>query len=443
MASASDDAGPVARGLSRRGFLQVSGAAGLAAVATACGAGGGGGGGGGGGSSSKSLSVVCESGGYAELTAIAQLFKKQTGTTVTLNQLPYAGLFNRVSSELSTGALSFDVAALDAIWLPTFGAKLLALDELFTPAVKADLFAATLDEGQINGHYVGMPGWTNVEILYYRKDLFEDTAQQSAFRARFGYDLEPPKTWQQFTDAARFFTKGGLYGTDVKGDVETEWLAHVLQAGSPGVVLDDSGKIIIDNPQHVEALTFYSNLNNQYKVGPPGAAQVGWPEAQNLFYQGKTAMTRFWAHLYRQIPSTAPVHGKVGVAPMIAGTSGIAGIPGPFYLSVPAKGSKNDLAVKFIQFAYDNNALGIQSALGLAARKSAFEQYAGKPGYENFAPLLTTLNARATQTRPKTPKWQQIVDTVLVPTIQQSLTANPNYNALLASARSQVASLVQ
>ena len=123
MVNASDDTGLVARRLSRRGFLQISGAAGLAAVATACGAGGTGGGGGG-GASGKSLSVVCESGGYAELTAIAQLFKKQTGTTVTLNQLPYAGLFNRVSSELSTGALSFDVAALDAIWLPTFGAKL-------------------------------------------------------------------------------------------------------------------------------------------------------------------------------------------------------------------------------------------------------------------------------------------------------------------------------
>ena len=252
----------------------MGGAAGLAAVATACGAGGGGGGG---GSSSKSLSVVCESGGYAELTAIAELYKTQTGTTVTLNQLPYAGLFNRVSSELSTGSLSFDVAALDAIWLPTFGAKLLALDELFTPAVKADLFPATLDEGQVGGHYVGMPGWTNVEILYYRKDLFEDTAQQSGFKSRFGYDLAPPTTWQQFTDAARFFTKGGMYGTDVKGDVETEWLAHVLQAGSPGVVLDGSGKVIIDNPQHVEALTFYSNLNNQYKVVRPAPLRSAGP----------------------------------------------------------------------------------------------------------------------------------------------------------------------
>jgi len=424
--------------LSRRGFLQAAGVAGVAAAATACGAGGGSSGSAG----SSSLRVVCESGGFAELTPVAALFKKQTGTTVTLTQLPYDGLFSRVSSELGSGALSFDVAAIDAIWLPQFAPKLAALDELFTPAVKADLFPATLDEGQIGGRYVGMPGWTNVEVLLYRRDLFESPAEQKAFKARYGYDLAPPATWQQFTDAARFFTKGGMYGTDVKGDVETEFLAHVLQAGSPGVVLDSTGAVIIDNAQHVKALEFYSNLSNQYKVAPSGAAQVGWPEAQNLFYQGKTAMTRFWAHLYRQIPSTASVYGKVGVAPMIGGSAGIAGIPGPFYLSVPAKGANTDLALKFIQFAYDHNALGIGTSLGLAARKSAFAQYAGKPGYESFTPLLTTLSAPATRSRPKTAGWQQIVDTVLVPTIQKSLTPNADFAGLLSAARGSVQSIV-
>ena len=44
-----------------------------------------------------------------------------------------------------------------------------------------------------------------------------------------------------------------------------------------------------------------------YKSAPPGAAQVDWAAAQNLFNQGKTAMTRFWAHAYRQIPKDAPV----------------------------------------------------------------------------------------------------------------------------------------
>jgi multiple sugar transport system substrate-binding protein len=73
--------------------------------------------------------------------------------------------------------------------------------------------------------------------------------------------------------------------------VETEWLAHVHQAGAAGPVLDPSGKVIIDDAQHVATPTFYSNLNT-LKVAPPGATQVDWAAAQNLFNQGKTAMTR-------------------------------------------------------------------------------------------------------------------------------------------------------
>jgi len=66
----------------------------------------------------------------------------------------------------------------------------------------------------------------------------------------------------------------------VKADVETEYLATVLQAGSPGVVLADNGSIIIDNAQHLAALEFYSGLNNKLHVAPPGAVEAGWAQAQ-------------------------------------------------------------------------------------------------------------------------------------------------------------------
>ncbi|MFC9914576.1 ABC transporter substrate-binding protein [Streptomyces sp. NPDC127197] len=426
-------------GLSRRSFLQITGATGLAAAVTACGAGGSSSGG-----SSGSLTVLCESGGHAELTKIAAAFKKETGHAVTFVELPYDGLYNRLNSELSTGSVSFDLAAVDAIWLPTFANAFQSLDDLFTADVTADLFPSLVDGAQIKGKYVGMPAWTNAEILFYRKDLFEDASEKAAFRKKYGYELAPPGSWQQFQDTAAFFTRGTkLYGTDVKGAVETEWLAHVLQAGSPGVVLDDSGNVIIDNAQHVAALKFYSDLNNRLKVSPPGAAQLDWAGAQNLFNQGKTAMMRFWAHAYPLIPKDSPVHGKVGVAPMIAGSAGIGAIPGPFYLSIPNAGKNNDLAKQFIKFAYDNNKLAIQSSLGLAARKSAYSSYASKPGYEHFKALLTTLDGPATKSRPASPKWQQIVDTVLVPTIQKSLTPGADYAALLATARQEVEKLVK
>jgi ABC-type glycerol-3-phosphate transport system substrate-binding protein len=390
------------------------------------------------------INLVCEAGGKAELAKIVQLFKRQTGNTVNLVELPYNGLYNRIHSELSSGSLSFDVAALDVIWLPTFAGALQPVDDLFTAKVKADLFPSLVSGARIRGTYVGMPVWTNSEIVFYRKDLFANAANRKAFKARFGYKLAAPKTWKQYDDVSRFFTRGTkLYGTDVKGAVETEWLAHVLQAGSPGVVLDSSGKVIIDNKQHLAALRFYSDLHNRYKVDPPGAAQMDWAAAQNLFNQGKLAVTRFWAHAFPQIPKNAPVYGKVGVAPMIAGAAGVAGIPGPWYLSVPAKAKNADLATQFLKFSYDHNALAIESSLGLAARKSAFAKYAHRPGYQHFGALLTTLSAHATKGRPAHPKWQQIVDTVLVPMLQKSVAgSNVDYASLLKSAKSSTQRIV-
>lgn len=394
------------------------------------------------------LNVLVEGGGLQLQQEIGKKFEEATGTQVIFIEAPYAGVYEKLTAEMASGGSAYDVATLDVIWLPTFAPFATPLDDLFTDEVKADLFPSLVADAQIDGTFVGMPQWANSEILFYRKDLFEDPAQQAAFKAAYGYDLKPPTTWQEFRDAAKFFTQDtdgdgqiDLYGTDVKGAVETEWLATVLQAGSPGTVLDGDGNVIIDNPQHLAALEYYAALNCTDKVSPSGVAQIGWAEAENLFYQGQTAMLRFWAHAYRLTPEDSKVEGKVGVAPMIAGEAGVAGIPGPWYNIVP-KGSKNiELAKQFVKFAYDNNALGIEAPLGLAARISAYEQYQDKTGFEHFGPLLETLRAPATRGRPMVENWQQITDEVLVPLVQSAASCDGDPAQLLADAKAQIEAL--
>jgi ABC-type glycerol-3-phosphate transport system substrate-binding protein len=339
---------------------------------------------------------------------------------------------------MKSGKVSFDVAALDAIWLKTFAPGVKPLNDLFTSKVKGDLFPSLVSEATVDGKVVGMPVWTNAELLFYRKDLFDDAKNKAAFKAKYGYDLAPPKTWQQFADAAKFFTHGtSLYGTDVKGAVETEWLATVLQTGEKAAVLDKDGKVIINDANHLKALQYYTALNTVDKVSPPGAAQIDWAAAQNLFNQGKTAMTRFWGHAYTQIPADSPVAGKVGVTTLPAGPGGVAAVPGAWYLSIPNAAKNSARAQRFIQFAYDHNALGLTTSLGLAARKSALESLAGKPGHENLQPMIDTLNAPDTTARPATDKWQQIVDSVLVPMLQKAV-AGGDDQKLLDDAKTQI-----
>jgi multiple sugar transport system substrate-binding protein len=422
---------------SRKPFFRLAAAGSLSAAVLLAAAGCGAGGPGPSGDATGSVNVLVEAGGHAELAGVAEQCKKDTGISVNFVELPYDGMFNRLSGEFSSGNVSFDVAALDSVWLPSFKDAVQPIDELFTDEAKKDIFPALVKEAEVNGHFIGMPAWTNAEIILYRKDLFEDAKNKADFQAKYGYALAAPTTWKQYQDISQFFTKDGMYGTDVKGAVETEWLAHVLQAGS-AMVLDENNNVIIDNAAHKEALDFYVSMT---KSAPPGAAQVDWAAAQNLFNQGKTAMTRFWAHAYRQIPKDAPVAGKVGAAAMIGGSAGVAGVPGPWYLSVPKATKNTDNAKKFIKCAYDHNSLGIESSLGLASRISAFEKYQDKEGYESFRPLIQTLNGKATATRPATAKWQQIVDTVLVPLLQKAV-AGGDSASLLADAKKQIQDLL-
>lgn len=428
----------------RRGLAVAAIVAAGAVTLSGCGAGGSGAA----PEGDDSLTVVVEGGGKAELQPIADLYTEETGTEVTLLELPYAGLYDRISSELKAGSPSFDVAALDAIWLTAFAPGLAPLNDLYTDDVKSDLFGGLVTEAQVDDQYVGMPVWTNSEILFYRTDLFEDAQNKADFAAKYGWELVPPTTWEEYRDAAEFFTRDtdgdgavDLYGTDVKGAVETEWLATVSQAGEEHMVLDAAtGEVTIDDDAHKEALDYYVSL---LPYAPAGAAQLDWAGSQNLFYQGNLAMMRFWGHAYRQTPEDSPVKDDIGVAPMIAGPGGIAGVPGAWYLSVPASGTKNETATGFIQFAYEHNDLSADTSLGLVARKSAFESKADAPGYESYPALLDTLEAPQTLPRPATAQWQEIVDSVLIPLIQKAVEPGADTGALLSEAKTQIEQIVQ
>lgn len=423
--------------------LSLAAVSAAALVLSGCGVGGGEA-----ASGEDEITVLVEGGGLAELQPVADAYEEETGTTVTLVELPYAGLYDRISSELSSGQVSFDVAALDAIWLSAFADGVTPLDDLFTDDVQSDLFPGLISEAQVDGSFVGMPVWTNSEILFYRTDLFEDPAEQAAFQEQYGYELAPPTTWEEYRDAAEFFTRDtdgdgqvDLYGTDVKGAVETEWLATVSQAGEEHMVLDaESGEVTIDGPKHLEALDYYTSL---LPYAPTGAAQLDWAGAQNLFYQGQLAMMRFWGHAYTGTPEDSVVKDSIGAAPMIGGPGGVAGVPGAWYLSVPTATDKQEEAKDFIAFAYENNELSMDSWLGLAARISAFESKQGEEGKEHYAALLETLNAPQTLARPATPKWQEIVDTVLTPLLQKAVEPGADNAALLAEAKAKIEAIVE
>ncbi|MBA1347039.1 sugar ABC transporter substrate-binding protein [Rhizobium sp. WYCCWR 11146] len=393
----------------------------------------------------ETINILVEGGGEMLQKAVAEKFTAETGIEVNFTTVPYQGVFDKFSAEIASGSSAFDVVTIDVVWNAKFAGHVEDLSALFTDAVRADLPPVLLADAKVGDKLIGMPAWANAEIVFYRKDLFDKAEEKEAFQAKYGYPLSPPKTWQQWRDIAKFFTrdtdgdgKTDFWGTDTIGTFSEEWMAHVLQAGSPGVILDKDGQVIIDNEAHKKALEFYIAPHCIDHSVPENVNEIGWGEAQNLFYQGKTAMMKFWAHAYKMTPADSKVSGKVGVVPMLAGEAGIAAVPGPWYNVVPSTSQHKDAAKKFISFAIANNALGIEAPLGLAATNSAYRSYSGKTGYEHFPPLLETLSAPATQGRPINEKYQEIVDEAVLPAIQQALTCQADIGEVLTEAKETI-----
>ncbi|WP_408009092.1 extracellular solute-binding protein [Pseudalkalibacillus sp. A8] len=405
------------------------------------------------GESDQKLTVLVEGGSPAETVAneTSDAFQEETGYEVVIESVPYTGVYDRMRTELTTGAGAFDVATIDTIWLPALYEGLEPIQDIVTEEISGDLFPGLIDGATIEENVYGLPTWTNSKILLYRKDLFEDENNKSKFEAEFGYELGPPEDWEQYKDVASFFGNNEdfpeLYGTTVfgasSGDSVASWLDHVTQAGADNLIMNEDGEVIVDDKYHVEALNMLDDLVSTEGLVPENTLETASAETAELFYNGNLAMMLAWGHFYvpANDPDTSSVAGNVGVAPMIAGEGGIGGVPGPWYQVIPSSSKKKDMAKEYLEFMYEKNEL-YADALGVAARQSVFEEYGQEEKYSHLAPLATTLEAEQTQNRPSTDQWQEIESEALIPAVQKVLGGEITAQEALEEAKEKIEGIV-
>ena len=164
------------------------------------------------------------------------------------------------------------------------------------------------------GEVMGLPTDGDTWILYYRKDLFEDPDEQAAFTEKYGYDLAPPKTWDEFNDIAEFFTRpeDKLYGMAewrAKGFVYP-WFYQRL-AGLGGSYFTEGMKPGINSPAGVQALEDLKEMNQWMS---PDVLSFGYMETVTAFAQGQAAMLNTWPAAAKNIVNAeeSEVVGKVG-----------------------------------------------------------------------------------------------------------------------------------
>ena len=145
-----------------------------------------------------------------------------------------------------------------------------------------------------NGKPYAVASDGDYQVFVIRKDLWDSPKEQAAFRAKYGYALAPPKTWDQQADMAEFFhrpTDNLLGATDLRSPV-WGWINFVTRYTSTGnpvaYYCDDNMKPLINGPGGLKAL---NHLIKTTQYGSKDALSWSWPEQYQNWGDGGAAMT--------------------------------------------------------------------------------------------------------------------------------------------------------
>jgi len=206
-------------------------------------------------------------------------------------------------------------------------------------------YPALMANGQLDDKTYGIPFQRSTIVMYYNKDAFREVGLNPE---------QPPKTWEEMTEAASKLVK-----KSANGDVE-RWGLMIPSTGYPywmfGALAKQQGEKLMNNEgtkvnfnsDHlVDALQYWRDLGSKYKVMPTGT--VEWGTLRQEFLQQKTAM--MWHSTGNLTAVMKNVTFDVGVAELPAHLE--PGSPtggGNFYLLNSGTDEEQQAAFRFVKF---------------------------------------------------------------------------------------------
>ncbi len=260
----------------------------------------------------KTIRIMFQGGGdSAPPLELKELIEKETGLKLTIDVIPPENLHERQLAFLLSGAAEYDLLELYPTWIGEYAEAdyIENLDALYKKYGKEIDVSDFIEGAQVGfdkykGSWYAVPYDGDVNIFYYRKDLFADAKNKADFKAKYKYNLGAPNDWDQVRDMAEFFTgrQPGLYGfgtlalktwwaVDYWANVYRNRLAADGVKFSNGLV-NDNGEIELNKDAFIKANDFYMAL---MKFSPPGILSWGYPETKEGIGNGVVAMTMQWA----------------------------------------------------------------------------------------------------------------------------------------------------
>jgi len=326
-----------------------------------------------------------------------------------------------------------DVLQLDVIWTAEFAAagwiRPLTpwhpdVHDFFTGAVNADMWT---------GELYAMPWFLDAGMLYWRTDLFP---RAPATMAEMQSALERLHR-QPGAPQNGLVLQASRYEGLVTGFVE-------FLGGFGGRIMDDSGRVVVDQPQGIQALRFMRALVDSGLI-PRDA--LGWHEEESRldFQNGRAALLRNWPYAYALLNGKdSRVAGKFAVVPMPAAPGGSPSAAlGGQQIAINAFTEHPDLAYRLIAYltAPEQMVERVRIAGNLPPNRALYDKPELRANLPIPADQIRQVLEHATP-RPVTPIYSQLSELLQIQ-LHRALTGQATPDDALHEAARQMTALVE
>lgn len=298
------------------------------------------------------------------------MFREQSGIDVQVMEVSYDELRRMITKMKVSGETVFDLVRIDMAWMMGESERIFRPmngDEQTIQQICSSIFPGIPQEYySVNGVMYALPLDACVQMLFCRKDVFEDELTKRDYYESRRRKLMIPEDFKAYNEVASFFTRRHNrksptgYGTTLTcGRTYTaacEILPRFYEQG--GSVPDEAGRVRIDTEAMKEAFRGYLE-SREYAAEE---ANFWWREAAEAFSDGRTAMNILFSNYAADMvhnPSSK-VAGKIIYAEVPGGRPLLGG--GSVGLTKSTK--KEGACLQFLEWLYSDEVAELVTYLG-------------------------------------------------------------------------------
>lgn len=282
------------------------------------------------------------------------IFKNKFNIDVRVKKITQDKMFEYVYDE----HLREDIIMYDIHWRHVLSEQNILLnitDMLKQPGFDSSVYLddSINDYGQVNGQIYGFPFIIAPQILFYRKDIFENKLLKNDFEKKYNIKFRPPRVWQEFNKVAEFLTQSinpvspVKYGTVIAGKYVEHLIPELyLRLNAYGSeIYDKNLNITFNSKKTFKAMNDFINL---IKNTSPDYMVYNDMLAIDEFLKGNVAMLISYPSLITDITNfqTSYMAGNIGFTYPPSKSSTLGG----WGLGINSRSSHKEEAFEFIKW---------------------------------------------------------------------------------------------